>query len=147
MKFLAVMTAVTLWAGAAGGQAEYVGGTSAIFAEKTGGRLVTAGSEALRFESKSKSVEIPYDRIHTIEYGQQVNRRYVSALLISPLLLLAKARKHFVTVGYNDGEGRAQALIFRVAKADVRVVLVGLEARTGRKVAYQDDEARKAGKG
>jgi hypothetical protein len=26
-------------------------------------------------------------------------------------------------------------------------VLVGLEARTGRRVEYQDDEARKAGKG
>jgi hypothetical protein len=38
-------------------------------------------------------------------------------------------------------------LIFRVEKADVRGVLVSLEARTGRKITFQDDEARKAGKG
>jgi hypothetical protein len=34
-----------------------------------------------------------------------------------------------------------------VDKGDIRSVLVSLEARTGRKVQYQDDEARKAGKG
>ena len=147
MKIFILLTVATLWAGALGGRAEYIGGTSTVFAEKAGGRLITSGAATLRFETKSKSVEIPYERIHTLEYGQKVDRRYISAILISPLFLLAKSRKHFLTVGYNDGEGRAQALIFRVEKGDVRSLLVGLEARTGRKVAYQDDEARKAGKG
>jgi hypothetical protein len=147
MKILALLTAATLWAGALGGRAEYIGGTSAVFSDKADGRLITSHAVTLRFETKSKAVEIPYDRIHTLEYGQKVDRRYISAILISPLFLLAKSRKHFLTVGYNDGDGRAQALIFRVAKGDVRSLLVGLEARTGRKVAYQDDEARKAGKG
>ncbi len=147
MKIFILLTAATLWAGALGGRAEYIGGTSASFVEKAGGRLITAGGAALRFETKSKSVEIPYDRIHTLEYGQKVDRRYISAILISPLFLLAKSRKHFLTVGYNDAEGRGQAMIFRVAKGDVRSLLVGLEARTGRKIAFQDDEARKAGKG
>jgi len=147
MKIFILLTAATLWADALGGRAEYIGGTSAVFAEKAGGRLITADAAALRFETKAKSVEIPYERIHTLEYGQKVDRRYISAILVSPLFLLAKSRKHFLTVGYNDGEGRAQALIFRVEKGDVRSLLVGLEARTGRKVAYQDHEARKAGKG
>ena len=147
MKIFILLTAATLWAGALGGRAEYIGGTSAVFAEKAGGRLITADAATLRFETKSKSVEIPYERIHTLEYGQKVDRRYISAILISPLFLLAQSRKHFLTVGYNDGEGRAQALIFRVEKGDVRSLLAGLEARTGRKVAYQDEEARKAGKG
>ena len=35
----------------------------------------------------------------------------------------------------------------KVEKGDIRGVLTGLEARTGRRVEYQDDEARKAGKG
>jgi len=34
-----------------------------------------------------------------------------------------------------------------VEKGDVRVVLASLEARTGVKVTFQDEEARKAGKG
>ena len=147
MKIFIVLLTATLWAGALGGRAEYIGGTSASFAEKADGRLITADAATLRFVTKSKSVEIPYDRIHTLEYGQKVDRRYISAILISPLFLLAKSRKHFLTVGYNDSDGRGQALIFRVAKGDVRSLLVGLEARTGRKVSFQDDEARKAGKG
>lgn len=147
MKILLLLTATSLLSGALGGRAEYIGGTSSVFTEKTNGRLITADTATFRFETKSKAVEIPYDRIHTLEYGQKVDRRYISAILVSPLFLLAKSRKHFLTVGYNDGDGRAQALIFRVEKGDVRVLLVGLEARTGRKVAYQDDDARKAGKG
>jgi hypothetical protein len=38
-------------------------------------------------------------------------------------------------------------MIFRVNKDDIRAMLVSLEARTGRKVEFQDDDARKAGKG
>jgi hypothetical protein len=37
--------------------------------------------------------------------------------------------------------------VFRVDKGDIRSVLASLEARTGRRVEYQDQEARKAGKG
>lgn len=99
------------------------------------------------FRTKQTSLRIPYDKINTIEYGQRVNRRYAEAILISPFLLLAKKRKHFLTVGYTDEQGRQQALLFRVHKDAVRSVLVSLEARTGRKVEYQDEEARKAGKG
>ena len=42
---------------------------------------------------------------------------------------------------------RDQAMVFRVDKNGIRALLVGLEARTGQKVQYQDPEARKAGKG
>jgi hypothetical protein len=38
-------------------------------------------------------------------------------------------------------------MVFRVDKNGIRAMLVGLEARTGQKVQYQDPEARKAGKG
>jgi hypothetical protein len=37
--------------------------------------------------------------------------------------------------------------VLRVDKGDIRSVLAGLEARTGRRVEFLDDEARKAGKG
>ena len=85
-------------------------------------------------------------KIATLEYGQRVGRRYVAAVLISPMLLLSKARKHYVTIQYFDGEGRQQALVFRVKKGNIRSVLASLEARTGRRIEYQDDEARKAGR-
>ena len=37
-------------------------------------------------------------------------------------------------------------MVFRVDKNGIRATLVGLEARTGLKVQYQDEQARKAGK-
>ena len=129
-----------------GGRAQYIGGTAAI-RNKVSGSLQTTDDQLFRFYSKKKAIEIPYERINMIEYGQKVDRRYVMAIVVSPMFLLSKARRHFLTVGYADEEGNQQALIFRVDKSDIRSVLVGLEARTGRKVQYQDDEARKAGKG
>jgi hypothetical protein len=76
-----------------------------------------------------------------------VESRYLPAIVISPLFLLAKRREHFLTIGFQDDSGKQQALIFRVDKSDIRAALVTLEARTGQQVQYQDEEARKAGKG
>jgi hypothetical protein len=81
-----------------------------------------------------------------VEYGQQVSRRYAAAVLISPILLLSKERRHYVTLGFVDGQGDRQAVVFRVDKEDIRAVLAALEARTGRRIEYQDDEARKGSK-
>ena len=136
-----------LLAGDPGGRAQYVGGTVAGLPSKSEGNINTTDGEVLLFRAKQATVRIPYNKINTIEYGQRVNRRVVEAVLVSPLLLLAKKRKHFLTVGYTDDQGRQQALVFQLNKGAVRAVLVSLEAKTGRKVEFQDEEARKAGKG
>ena len=126
---------------------EYVGGTLTDFDNRAGGRVLTTSNENLSFKGKSKSFEVSYDKINLLEYGQKVDRRYLAAVLISPLFLMAKKRNHFLTVGFEDEKGKQQAMIFRVRKEDVRSLLVSLEARTGRKIQYQDDDARRAGKG
>ena len=136
-----------LLAGDPGGRAQYVGGTVAGLPSKSEGNINTTDGEVLLFRAKQATVRIPYNKINTIEYGQRVSRRFVEAVLVSPLLLLAKKRKHFLTVGYTDEQGRQQALVFQVNKGAVRAVLVSLEAKTGRKIEFQDEEARKAGKG
>jgi hypothetical protein len=114
---------------------------------KSTARLDYSGADEMVFHCASGDIRVAYRKVNTLEYGQTVSRRYAAAVLLSPLLLLSKARKHFVTLGYVDAEGRQQVVVFRVEKGDIRSVLVGLEARTGRRVEYQDDEARKAGKG
>lgn len=131
----------------AGGRAEYIGGTLANLPAKAEGRILTADPQTFVFEAERTRVRVPYDRVNLLEYGQQAGRRYVMALVISPILLLSKARKHFLTIAYQDQEGRQQAMVFQVHKSDVRAVLASLEARTGLKVEYQDGEARKAGGG
>ena len=116
-------------------------------AAKSDARIDLTGADSLVFQCRGVDLHIAYQRINTLEYGQTVSRRYAAAILISPVLLLSKSRKHFVTLGYVDTEGKQQALVFRVEKGDIRAVLAALEARTGRRIEYQDAEARKAGKG
>jgi len=130
-----------------GGRAHYVGGTNSDVAMKSEGLIQTTDAVEMRFAGKQSTVRVPYENITNIEYGQKVSRRYAEALLISPLMLLAKKRAHFLTLGYTDGEGKQQAMVFQLSQGDVRAVLAGLEARTGRRVEFQDEEARKAGKG
>jgi hypothetical protein len=112
-----------------------------------GCRLDLTGANTLTFHFGKGLLKIEYRKVNTLEYGQNVSRRYAAAVLISPILLLSKSRKHFITLGYTDDEGRQQALVIRIEKGDIRSVLAALEARTGRRVEFQDDEARKAAKG
>jgi len=134
-------------AGEPGAKAQLVGGTPAGVPVKGSLRIDLTDNEVLTLHFARQEVRIPYPKVNTLEYGQSVSRRYAAAVLISPMLLLSKSHKHFVTLGYVDVDGRQQALVLRVEKGDIRAVLTGLEARTGRRVEYQDDEARKAGKG
>ena len=137
---------ISLTAAEPGVKAQFMGGTLAGVSAKSGARLDLTSSEALAFRCGTVELRIPFQKINTLEYGQTVSRRYAAAALISPVLLLSKSRRHFVTIGYLDGESRQQALVLRVEKGDIRWVLASLEARTGRRVDYQDDEARKGGK-
>jgi hypothetical protein len=146
---LVFFTAAGFPVGAAdqGAEAEYVGGTVSGFEAKSNGRIKTTDDLFFGFVSKKREVSISYDKINLLEYGQNVGRRYIMAAIISPLFVLSKKRQHFLTVGYTDGEGRQQAMVFKVGKSRIRAVLVALEARTGLRVQFQDDEARRAGKG
>ena len=132
--------------GPPGARAQLTGSTVPDLPLKCDLRIDMTGDRELLFISRWLTLHVPYDNVTTLEYGQHVSRRYVEAVLISPLILLSKSRKHFVTVGYTDANGHQQALVFEVGKNDVRAMLAGLEAKTGRRVEYQDDDARK-GKG
>ena len=140
---LLLLCGVALTAAEPGVKAQFMGGTLAGVPAKSSARLDLTSAEVLVFRCGQTDLRIPFQKIDTLEYGQTVSRRYAAAVLISPVLLLSKARKHFVTIEYLDGEGRQQALVFRVEKGDIRWVLASLQARTGRRVDYLDDEARK----
>ncbi len=130
-----------------GSQVEYIGGTRADIPSNNSGEIKVTDRVYFVFTSKHTQVKVPYERINLLEYGQKVDRRYIEAVIISPLFMLAKKRQHFLTVGFQDDDGQQEAMVFRVDKNDVRLTLVALEARTGQQVQYQDEEARIAGKG
>ncbi len=144
---LVFVFAFATWAGLGSKKTEYVGGTISSLQQGTEGVSSTQDEKSFVFESKSGKLSIPYDRINDLEYGQKAGRRLGLALTISPWLLLSHKRKHFLTVGYTDENDKQQAGVFELGKDIVRVTLASLQARTGKKIDYQDEEARKSGLG
>lgn len=124
--------------------AMYMGGTVPGLEEKTEGKLSTASPATLTFQAKfGTPVEIPYKSITSLEYGQQAGRRVGVAILVSPLALFSKKRKHYLTIGYVDAKKQNQAAIFELGKNIVRPTLTVLQVRTGKEIEFQDGEACK----
>lgn len=129
------------------GRVEYIGGTVDSMRQGTAALIKTTDRDYLALVTRTSTMKILYQRVNLLEYGQNVSRRYLLALTLSPMFVLAKKRKHFLTLGFSDDDSRQQAMVFIVDKNDVRLLLASLEARTGQRVEFQDAEARKAGKG
>jgi len=130
-----------------GNRVVFVGGTVSGVNARSTARIEVESADALQFDSRGSSIRIPYKDINTLEYGLTVNRRYIEAALISPVFLFSKKKSHFLTIGFVDKDGKQQAMVLQVGKDDIRPLLVSLEARTGLRIEYQDEEARKAGRG
>jgi hypothetical protein len=141
----AVLLGFTAHPGLAQTQADYIGGTASAVKVGETGRIELSDESYLAFYTHKSQMRVRYDRLNLIEYGQQVDRRLILAAVISPVFMLSKERRHFLTIGYEDEHGLQQAAVFRVDKNSIRAALIALEARTGLKVRYQDQEARKAG--
>jgi hypothetical protein len=136
-----------VWAGLGSDKTLYVGGTVKDLEDLTEGKSSAKGEKVFVFEYAGGKLEIPYDRVNSLEYGQKAGRRVGAAVLVSPYLLFSKKRKHFLTINYLDDDDKQQAVVFELGKNIVRVTLASMEARTGRKVEYQDAEARNSGRG
>lgn len=150
-------------AGLGSKKAAYQGGTTKDkdfpgAKEGVEGMLNTGDESALVFEyelnNAKKTYSIPYNQIIDIEYGQKAGRRVgaavATAILISPVglfLLFSKKRKHFVTIGYKGDDGKDQVAVFELGKDIIRTTLPILETRSGKKIEYQDEEAKKSSKG
>jgi hypothetical protein len=140
--------------------AAYFGGTAGFKDAKdpVEGTLDTRNADALIFTAANKpfageTLSIPYARIIDLEYGQKAGRRVGAAIgytiLLGPLGLLtlfSKKRKHYLTVGFKDADEKDQVAVLELGKDIVRTTLPIVETRSGKKVEYQDDEARKSAK-
>jgi len=127
-------------------RAMYVGGTVTSIKEQTEGMFSTNDEKMFAFTYKDNKLEIPYDKVNDLEYGQTAGRRLPLGLAISPLLS-SKKRKNYFTIGYNDKNDQQQAAFSELGKNIVRTTLASVELHTGKKIDYQDEEARKSGEG
>jgi hypothetical protein len=140
--------------------ASYFGGTVTAFAgskDPIEGKLSTTDTAALVFTAEGKfkghSLTIPYADIIDLEYGQKAGRRVGAAigtsLLLGPIglvTLFSKKRNHFLTIGYHGDNGTDQVAVLELGKDIVRVTLPIVETRSGKKIEYQDEDARKSAK-
>ena len=133
-----------LRAGVPARKATYRGGTITQLEVSESGELSLESADHLVFDGGSADLEVAYASIRGIEYGQNAGRRLGLAIAVSPLFLLSKKRKHFLTVHFIDERGHSQAAVFELGKKIVRSTLAALEARTGLRIDYEDEDARKA---
>ncbi|MBX7185691.1 MAG: hypothetical protein K1Y01_11150 [Vicinamibacteria bacterium] len=119
------------------GEAKFIGGTITTIREDAEGPISLTNEKRLTFMPRgSETLEIPWDRVSQLEYGQKVTRRKTTALL-------SKSRRHYVTITYQDQEKVEQAVVLEFDHDDVRMVLASLKARTLQTIIFQDEEARK----
>jgi hypothetical protein len=133
-----------LQAGVPARKATYRGGTITQLEISQHGELSLESADQLVFDADSGDLEVAYGSIRGIEYGQNAGRRLGLAIAVSPLFLLSKKRKHFLTIHFVDQRGDSQAAVFELGKKIVRTTLAALEARTGLRIKYEDEDARKA---
>jgi hypothetical protein len=137
-----------LWAGLGSHKTMYVGGTMSSIKEGTEGESSAKDEKVFVFDyGKGGKLTIPYDRVDSLEYGQKAGRRVGVAFMVNPIFIFSKKRRHFLTIGYNDANDKQQAVVLELGKDVIRVTLATMEARTGKKIEYQDAEAKNAGRG
>ncbi|HET8921359.1 MAG TPA: hypothetical protein VFN26_00035 [Candidatus Acidoferrum sp.] len=134
MKRFAAVTclllAIVLPAGAVeGGTVMYVGGTVASLKEGALGRLDITSQTEVAFESSGSKLAIPFARIDSYEYSQQVAHHLGVLPAIGVGLLKKRQRKHFLRIAYYDESNAPQVAIFEVPKKMPRTLLAILQLR------------------
>lgn len=141
LSIFAVLFVGFAFAGIPKDKAVYVGGTTSALKAGTESTLDVSGETGLVFSDW----RLQYAKVTALSYGQHAGRRVGAAILVAWPLLFSKKRRHYLTIEYTDDQGKQQAAIFEVGKDAIRTDLKTLEVRTGKKVEYEDEEAKKSG--
>jgi len=133
-----------LLAGVPSKKAVYQGGTLPGATAPITGSIDLTGADEFVFSHESGQIRVPYDRVNSLEYGQKAGRRLGLAIALSPAFLLSRKKKHYLTINFRDGSGDQQAIVFELGKKIVRITLRGIEARTGLRIEFEDEQSRKS---
>ncbi len=141
---LCAVVPLTALASESGYKVEYDGGSVPAIKSGNGLRLYIESSQIRMSKDKSTVVAIPSSAITEISYGQDVHRRVGAAIGlgvvsfgIGALMALAKSKKHFIGLTWDDG-GKKGGAAFQANKHDYRGILAGLEGVTGKKAVNSD---------
>ena len=96
-----------------------------VFSKKGGGR--------------EEYFTIPTNSVKELFYSRVSGRRIGAAVLVTPLLLFSKGRKHYVTISFDDGKEMVGAVEFKLHKSNYRPILRSLETATGIQMQYDQE--------
>jgi len=133
-----------MFAGDNGYKVGYDGGSIQNLKPGAETRLIIDGTNIKLLKDKAELAVIPASSVTEISYGQDVHRRVGAAIGVAvisfglgALLALAKSKKHFVGITWDD-QGKRGGFAFQADKNDYRGLLAGLEGVTGKKAVNSD---------
>lgn len=128
---LCLLLAMSLPAGAVeDGQVIYAGGTVPALQAGVLGRLDTTSETMLSFEYAGNKLVIPYARIESFQYYEQVARHLGVLPAIAVGLVKRRQRKHFFQISYRDGGNSGQVAVFEVSKQMPQTLSAILQTRS-----------------
>ena len=147
-QFLAIVLCLSvpaaIFAAETGYKITYDGGSVRNVKAGASMRLFIDEAQVRIYKDKEQIAAIPATAITEISYGQDVHRRVgaaiglaVISLGIGALMVLAKSKKHFIGVTWDDG-GKKGGLAFQSDKNEYRGVLAGLEGISGKKAVNSE---------
>lgn len=106
-----------------------------------GGSVAFTDAQLAFVSSKgTPELTIANPNIKNILYERTATPRYTEAVLLSPLFVFSKSKKHYLTIQYADASGGSQYAILRLDKSNYREVLAAAEATTGKKVERAEEK-------
>jgi len=133
MKKLAAICLLLAMAVPAGavedGQVMYMGGTVPALQAGVLGRLDTTSETALSFEYAGSKLAIPYAKIDSYKYYEQVARHLGVLPAIAVGMVKRRQQRHFFQIGYRDESNLNQVAVFEVSKQMPQTLLAVLLAR------------------
>jgi hypothetical protein len=122
-KFVALclLLAMSVPVGAVeGNEVMYAGGTVPNVQNGAIGRLDTTSLAAITFEYSGNELVIPYAKIASFEYSQEVARHLGVLPAIAVGLVKKRQRKHFFRISFQDDSGTTEVAVFEVPHARPR---------------------------
>ena len=123
---------------------QYDGGSQSDLKTGSDLKLFIDEKQVRLVRDKKDVLVIPATAITELSYGQDVHRRIGAAIGvglvtfgIGALLALAKSKKHFIGITWDDG-GKKGGLALQADKSNYRGLLAGLEGITGKKAVNAD---------
>jgi hypothetical protein len=145
-----LVSAAPLAAAVEGKQAMYVGGTVAAIPEKQQGTLETSGTAAFVFTWGKGKWNVPFANISKMVYREKVGRHVGAAVATTVavgvtglFVLMAKKKKHYLSLEWKDESGQPQVTVFELSKDAFESVIADLEEKTGLRLQVEVQGAPK----